>query len=310
MTMLADVHNLLELAGRPYNLRLISQQLGNLESIRASGATASLATLYDGFVRDWLSRDDTKHVLRPDDKRTLMEDLAGKLWSDSTRSMSHKDLTNWLMARLGEDTDLGRWFAMKRPDIEVAAEDMRTATFVVRPGADRFEFAHTSLLEFFLASYLVRALVDGRADDWAMPIPSDETLMFVTNLLEALGNDPDRSTQADAATATLRQLGEAYRPRASELAFRYCATAQGSGAITLPLAGFDLTGASLRHLELTGQPDQPLLNLSGCNLTGADLRDARLRRVRLDDADLTGARLDRLTHLVSILTGIAILTCG
>lgn len=118
MTMLADVHNLLELAGRPYNLRLISQQLGNLESIRASGATVSLATLYDGFVRDWLSRDDTKHVLRPDDKRTLMEDLAGKLWRDSTRSMSHKDLSNWLMTQLSENTDLGRWFAVERPQFE------------------------------------------------------------------------------------------------------------------------------------------------------------------------------------------------
>ena len=37
-----------------------------------------------------------------------------------------------------------------------------TSTFVVRPGVDRFEFAHTSLLEFFLARYLMRALVEGR----------------------------------------------------------------------------------------------------------------------------------------------------
>ena len=293
MAMLADVHNLLELAERPYNLRLIAEQLGDLERLRDNGATVSLATLYDGFVRDWLSRDDTKHVLRPDDKRTLMEDLAGKLWRSSTRSMAHKDLSNWLMARLTEGTDLGRWFLVERPKFELTLEDLRTATFVVRPGADRFEFAHTSLLEFFLASYLVRALIDGRPDDWAIRMPSPETLLFVRDLLAELANDPDRAAEAEAAKAALRELGDTYRSEASELAFRYCAKAQGSDAITRPLAGFDLTGASLRHLELSGDFHQPLLNLSGSRLAGADLRDARLHRVRLDDADLSDARLDR-----------------
>ena len=293
MIMLAEVHNLLELAGRPYNLRLISQQLGALETHRTNGTSVSLAILYDGFIRDWLSRDDTKHVLRPDDKRTLMEDLAGRLWRESSRSISHKELTNWLMTRLTEDTDLGRWFTLERPDVETVVEDLRTATFVVRPGADRFEFAHTSLLEFFLASYLVRALIERQPDAWAMHAPSEETLVFVRDLLAGLATDPDRFDDADAAKATLDELGDSYRPHASELAFRYCALAQGTDAIKRSIAGFNLAGASLRHLTLAGEPGLPLLNLSGCRLVGADLRDAHLQRVRLDDADLQGARLDR-----------------
>ena len=36
---------------------------------------------------------------------------------------------------------------MARPDPAVLAEDLRTATFIVRPAVSHFEFAHTALLE-------------------------------------------------------------------------------------------------------------------------------------------------------------------
>ncbi|HWA83391.1 MAG TPA: hypothetical protein VG820_08170 [Fimbriimonadaceae bacterium] len=45
--------------------------------------------------------------------------------------------------------------------------------------ADRFRFAHASLLEYFLAGYLRRALVEGRPEAWQLPRASRETLDFL-----------------------------------------------------------------------------------------------------------------------------------
>ena len=293
MALLADIHNLSELAERPYNLSLIAAQIARLEHLRADGRRVSLSDLYNGFVTDWLHRDDGKHQFDLAHKRLLMERLAAHLWREGTRTMTYSAMDEWLSVQLDEVPVLRRWFQQTTPSLGKLVEDLRTATFVVRPGVDRFEFAHTSLLEFFLASYLARALINREADAWVMPSPSAETAEFLVDLLAGLAADPDRSSEADAARATLRELGDAYRPQASEVAFRYCIAAYGSPAITRPLAGFNLTGASLRHLKLEGAVGEPLLNLSACRLVGADLRDARLLRVRLDGAELMGARLDR-----------------
>jgi hypothetical protein len=63
-------------------------------------------------------------------------------------------------------------------------EDLRTATFLVREGDDRFRFAHTSLQEYFLAGYLRRALVEENPEAWDLPNVSPETLDFLGQWLE------------------------------------------------------------------------------------------------------------------------------
>ncbi len=158
--LIRAVHNLSDLVTRPYNLRLVADQLGALERRIASGERVDAAALYDELVGSWLARDEGKHQLRKHDKLRLMEELAAELWREGRRSLPVDRLEAWLHRRLGADDELGRWFALARPDVAVLAEDLRTATFVVRPGADDFAFAHTSLLEYFLARRLARALVE------------------------------------------------------------------------------------------------------------------------------------------------------
>jgi WD40 repeat protein len=292
MALLAEIHNLTELAERPYNLLLIASQVERLEQVRASGGAVSLSTLYDGFVTDWLHRDDGKHQFDIPQKRLLMELLATQLWRDGTRSMGYAALDEWLSVQLDEVPSLRRWFQQQRPDLSRLVEDLRTATFVVRPGVDRFEFAHSSLLEFFLASHLARGLTTSDAVTWAVPQPSDETLTFLADLMGSLAQDPERTEEFEAAKRTLQSLGDSYTPRATELAFRYCVMAPRSGAPVRTLAGFSLAGASLRHMTLDGLSDH-LLNISNCDLRGADLRDMRVSRARFDGSNLSGARLDR-----------------
>ena len=283
--LIRAVHNLSDLVTRPYNLRLVADQLGALERRIASGERVDAAALYDELVGSWLARDDGKHQLRKDDKLRLMEELAAELWRAGRRSLPVDRLEAWLHRRLGADDELGRWFALARPDVAVLAEDLRTATFVVRPGADDFAFAHTSLLEYFLARRLARALEEGDHAAWAMPMPSAETLDFLGEIVAA----------RDTATclATLRALRGTYREQSSEAAFAYCLRAADRGVPRISVAGFALQGAKLRGITVTGPANGPRLSLAGSALGGADLRGARFQRVGLEGCDLRGADLTR-----------------
>ena len=304
MELLSMVHNLMELAERPYNLRLISDQLPALRQARQEKRPVSLATLYNGFVTQWLERGENHHLIRSADKRLLMEDLAAHLWRRGGRGIDHAALDNWLFERLESLPEMQRFYGGDRAALELLAEDLRTSTFVVRPGVDRFEFAHTSLLEFFLARYLMRALVEGRHEAWAIPNPSPETLLFLVDLALGLGSDPDAARDVAALQATLDELARVPRPLASELAFRYCLAANDRQAPGRTLTGFNLTGASLRHLHVAGPTTGAMLNLSGCTFDQTDLRDTVFSRVRMDRVSMRSARLDRTEFLGCSLSTI------
>jgi WD40 repeat protein len=283
LELIRSVHDLGQLAERPSNLAMITGQRDWLQRQQVGGARITASTLYRRLVDEWLHRDLGKHQLAPAHKLRLMEDLAAHLWRSGRRSIPYDELEAWLHERLENDETLARWHRLARRDPEVLGEDLRTATFIARPDAEDFGFAHTSFLEYFLACHLARALQDGDLGAWSLPPPSAETLHF---LGELIGHG-----DTDACQAGLRAIRADYRPDASELAFRYCLVANQRGYPTVALAGFDLTGAQLRGVEVTGPTAGPLLDLTGCRLAGADLRGARLDRVRLDGVDASGARL-------------------
>ena len=79
-----------------------------------------------------------------------MEALAAKLWRDQRTSWSADDLEQWLLEFLDSRRDLQLHYRERVPDLW--KEDLRTATFLVRRSGDEFSFAHTSLLEYFLAT--------------------------------------------------------------------------------------------------------------------------------------------------------------
>lgn len=114
------------------------------------------------------------------------------------------------------------------------------------------------------------------------------------------GNFPRITTMATAPTAAARLATAAPLGLAALLALTLGGCAGGAEAPghgktpggrlaqlteTRKCAGCDLSGLSLRRLDLTGA------DLSGANLAGADLRRADLRDANLAGASLTGARL-------------------
>jgi len=279
--LLRSVHDLAGLASRPYSLRLICEQLERLERRIAEGRPIDAAGLYDELVKSWLERDLGKHQFERDHKLRLMEDLAALLWRRKARRIDVAELEQWLRSRLFDDEDLSRWVQLARPDPAVLAEDLRTATFIVRPGSDQFEFAHTSLLEYFLARYLHRTMAAGHAGAWGLPAVSDETLDFLAEIAAATDDDFLRH---------VADCGREYRRGVSEHVVRYAIRAAERGLARPSLHGFHLEGAQLGGLRVA---PGAALDLARCCLAGADLTDALLHDVCLDDADLSSALLTR-----------------
>ncbi len=282
LALIRSIHNLPEMAERPYTLSLIAENLHLLEQWRLEGRKVSGATLYRHLIRSWLERDAGKHQLTPDHKQLLMERIAADLWRGGARTWSVTDLEQWLIDFLSAQPRIAAHYTNLHRD--VLKEDLRTATFLVREGEDRFRFAHTSLHEFFLASYLAHALREGDLESVALPLPSPETLDFLGQLL--LETD-----DTEPALATLRTIRRGYRPQASELALQYGLLAGQRGYPAPALTGFDLHGADLRGWRFEGNPAQPPLNLEATQWRAAQLDNTVFRHVSLERADFSQATL-------------------
>ncbi|HMW31249.1 MAG TPA: hypothetical protein PKE44_16955, partial [Plasticicumulans sp.] len=274
LDLIRSVHNLSEIAERPYTLSLITQHIPKIERWKLEGRRVSGVMLYREMVLEWLERDAGKHHLTPEHKCELMEQFAAELWRTGDKSWSVGQLEQWLINFLRAHLDVADHYLNK--DRELLKEDLRTATFLVREGEDRFRFAHTSLQEYFLACHLQRALLDDQPDAWALPALNRETLDFLGQLLMEAG--------LAQAQIGLRNLRDTYRPQASENALTYALLAMGKGYPHVPLTGVRLEGANLRGLELLGDPDKPKLNLRSAVLRGARIDNSRFHWLDLDNA--------------------------
>lgn len=301
MELVRTTHNLSELAERPMTLKLIGGQIQELETLRARGERINGAKLYELVAKSWLERDDGKHHLQPEHKLRLMPDLAAHLWRIGARSLPYEELHRWFHEWRRQQPDLAERYGPAVYNQNKLEEDLRTATFVVREDEDAerpegFRFAHSSLQEFFLAKYLANAVLNDQPDCWAIAMPSQETLNFLSDVLDTEQHARTRQQRdAQGLTETLNRWRKIYRAQASELLLRYAMTTAENRPRPL-LAGFNLEGAQLQGLsfERTGiNGGAPLLAMQGIKLSGADLRRTQFHGVRLDDANLSGARLDQ-----------------
>jgi len=276
--LIASIHNLRDLAERPYLLSLISGRLGELEALQLRGETVNAARLYDLVVRSWLSRDDGKHHLDAMHKRRLMEALAAALWRSGEKQWDVDHLEEWFDEFLHQNPAIASAYANK--DRALLKEDLRTATFVLRPDteAKHFRFAHTSLQEYFLASHLFRALVDKADAEWDMPMVSLETLDF---LGQTLATNP-----SSVAIASLERILGGTCLSAACVAFKYWLEAIKHSHPEPEPEQVNLAGADLDEWHIKGRSkDRPL------NLRGANLRSVRLNRARVEFVDLSNADL-------------------
>jgi hypothetical protein len=286
MQMIGSVHNLTELSQRPLTLNLIREQIPDLHQAQLQGEKINGVRLYQNFVNSWLHRDTGKHSFEPRHKQALMQALAAQLWRHSARQWSVDELDDWLVDALEEDPRLARHYPNK--ELETQKADLRTATFVQRVGENQYRFAHTSLLEFFLAGYLLAALTQDRPARWALPTPSLESWDFFAQHLQRL-------PPADQAPllARLTAWGQGHDRAVSENLWRYAVRAVERGWPLPSLRGLRLPDLQADGLRLHASAQRPL-DLRGAVMPGLSLHGGWLRHVRWQDANLDGANFTEL----------------
>ena len=101
------VHNLPELAERPYTLSLIARHFPDIERWKMQGRRVTGVDLYRAMVLSWLERDAGKHQITPDHKQHFMEYFAAELWRSGKRAWSAGDVEQWLIDFLARSSQRG-----------------------------------------------------------------------------------------------------------------------------------------------------------------------------------------------------------
>ncbi|MFT4925999.1 MAG: WD40 repeat protein [Phenylobacterium sp.] len=291
------VHNLSELAQRPYLLKLISGHIEAIERWRMQGRLVTGVTLYREFVSSWLERDKGKHQIKPKHKQQLMQYFAAELWRSGEKSWDVEQTEEWLVDFLHDHPKVKRHYDHIPNYLELLTDDLRTATFLVREGEDHFRFAHSSLQEYFVAAYLFNALEANTLQSnelmhWALPKLSHETLVFFgQHMLEAQDAQQTKGSKSfDLVSQSLMQIRDTYRPQVSERFFDYILLALGQGYPLISLLGLQMQGAQLAGLTIAGLKVKPL-RLERADFSGADLADVTFEYVTLKSAKFDQANL-------------------
>ena len=287
METICSVYNLRELASQPVLLNMIRQVLPTIYEDLSVGRRVRSVDLYEGFVNEWLGRDDGKHSLIPEHKIQLMTHLAWQVWRSGSRTWSAHGMEKWMLQFLDNHPKMELHYAGRMPD--QWKQDFRTATFLTRRGDD-FSFEHSSLLEYFLAVRLADSLEAESEDEarvaWDITRPSDEAFAFFAELIDRFS-----ATAQQQRLARLTRVGRHANPNARANVFAYTLRALDKGAPHPRTDALNLADTDLRGWTI-GSEKTPL-NLTGVSLRGARLDDARIRRARLDGIDATAASMQR-----------------
>ena len=282
-----SVHNLRELASQPVLLNMIRQVLFTIDEDLSFGQQVRSVDLYERFADKWLRRDDGKHSLIPEHKIQLMTHLAWQIWRSESRRWSARWMEEWMLQFLHTHPDMELHYEGRMPD--QWKQDFRTATFLARRG-DEFSFAHSSLLEYFLAVRLADSLEAESEDEalatWDITRPSDETFAFFAELIDRLSPAMRRRV-----LARLEHLGTHASATARTNVFAYTLRALDKEAPHPCPDALNLSGADLRGWSIGSEKTR--LILAGVSLRSARLDDARIDNARLDRIDATGASMRR-----------------
>ena len=287
LEMIRSVHDLRALAAQPVMLNMIRKVLPTIEEDRRAGRRVRSVDLYERFVDRWLRRDERKHSLIPEHKIQLMTHLAWQVWNSGNRTWSASWMEAWMIQFLHAHPDMELHYERRMPN--QWKQDFRTATFLARRG-DNFAFAHSSLLEYFLAKRLADSLQTEPEDDslvtWDITYPNDETFVFFGELIERLSAPTRRK-----ALAHLERVGVHGSATARTNVFAYTLRALEKGVPYPRPRTFNLSDTDLRGWNIGSE--QMHVDLSGVVLTGTRLDDAHIRHVLLDRADAAGASMQR-----------------
>ena len=306
--LLEEIHNLTDLAKRPLLANMIREIVPDLEKMMLDGREIHGVDLYERFIRKHLERDEGKHVFSKQHKLRLMEALAADLWISGAREWKWERLEEWLDEFLGENPAIARRY---RISAEVLNQDFRNATAVVRRAGEKsdFRFAHTSLQEYFLARWMARTLETEKGDSvkfGKLSLPSEETLVFLGQLLQKSENSQAVKTLADwmeAPNGTTNLIGFRYLL----IATRHGYPKPNPGKISLRGANlyrWKIQGIRVRQLDLSGahlaETTWENVSWNGGNLDNATITQTQWKNCRFSEVEINGLKSE----------GAVFRTCG
>ena len=299
VALLRNIHNLGELAQRPFNLRILSEIIPKLERKRASQERLYAVDLYEQLVEEWLNRDSGKHRIDPLHKKELMYHLAHTLWREQSRSWHIDDMERWFEAYIKKR----EWQSEEKIALEYLKEDLRTATFIVREGEERFRFAHTSLQEYFLAKAIYTDLEAGEKEVLHLPAPSIETFDFFAELL-------DKRERRATLEETLEAIFSNYNGLRSDNAWSLLLRLNDTYIQKGLLKTNDIDLGAINLSDQTIRPKCSRLSLSGLRLRGAKLRRSRWYGIDMPKAHFEDVAMQQCFIYDSTLNAAQFTNCA
>ena len=289
-----------DLASRPYLLHKLTEfESGAVGDWAGQG----LASLYEALVEDTLNRDEEKHTLQRRHKKSFLEDLAAWLWQDGQTQLDIDRLNDWYQGWIDRRGLRGQY----PQSTEILEKDIRNSSLLVRTGERDFGFGHTSMMEFFLAKWLLKQFYAGSMDapgsggslslSDLSRMPSQETLDFFEEML-ASGD----IYQQPKFQQTLRQILQQAFTTASEICLRVLARWATANQPQPTFETVNLRGLQRERLVVRGFGCKSL-DLADARLPNSIWRDLDIETINLDNTALTESFWERCG--ISKLKGVA-----
>ncbi len=311
--LLDEIKDLLGLSHNPRMLDFIARiPEQQLREARERSGDITAAELYRLLIDQWLGYEWDKSqprgmapALSAEQRWEAVTELALCLWAKLERTIHVSELTEQVstaVERLSAEPDVGT-----PPDPDAMAHHVGSRTLLVRDDEGAFEFVHSSVMEWFVASAAASQLAEGRSPEVLAQRDMTELMTdFFCDLAgatqagkwarETIVANESGSARSNALMV-LGRLGE--EAPAAVLSSEHLSGRDLSerSLVEANLRGVDLTeariaGANLSRADLTGA-SLVRADLTRAALAGADLTEADLRGARLLGADLSEAKLDR-----------------
>ncbi|MES2207163.1 MAG: pentapeptide repeat-containing protein [Pseudomonadota bacterium] len=287
LSLVRSVNNLVEISKRPYTLSLIPHLIPHIKEWNQSQSKIQGITIYRHLILSLLERDTGKHKLSVEHKLILLENFSADLWRSGKQAWTSDYLEKWFKQWIVENNDLAIHYGINNREnntnsiVEILLDDLMVATLLVRVKDSNFRFAHTSILEFFLASYLYKSLIENNLKKWILPIISRETFDFLGQWIV----DEDNPQ----ALISLRSILNNYINQASELAFAYCLNAHIKFYPYPNTEYIHMDGAQLKDWVIMSKDDINIFNLRGASFKSANLNGTIIRQIFLNEANFSNA---------------------
>ncbi|MCV6608497.1 MAG: pentapeptide repeat-containing protein [Campylobacterales bacterium] len=293
--LITSIHNLEEMVTKPFTLKLITSQIKKLEEKQVAGRTVNSGTIYFNIIDEWLARDYGKHIFEESHKPRVMRDLSLFLWKEKTREIGYKKLDDWLYEWLMKYPSINNKYTGKKRD--TLSNDLRTATFIVRPGIEKFMFAHTSLHEFFMAWGIFEKIVEEKFGELDFSLPSKETLDFLVDIFldrkeeqEKFRENFPKIFQGEYSSKNLLGFEIFYLFSKRKIDLKGIVTLENENLEKREFHKIDLQNSQIKNCKINGAVFKKC-NLSKGNFQNTSFNDTRFINTKLAKTNFTDTKL-------------------